>query len=86
MELIPTPIPDRYCETRDEAFAEIQRRRALPQAKGMLTRYEKTAYGSYRVFSKSVLLLMVFGGLSKALKYPAGTFADGPFVKGIGGL
>lgn len=37
MELASVPVMDHYCETLDEVFAEIQRRRALPDAQDVFT-------------------------------------------------
>ncbi len=38
-----------YCETLEEALQEVARRRA--KAAGTITKYEKSPYGGYRVYS-----------------------------------
>ena len=39
-----------YCKTLDEALREVASRRAT-KAPGTITRYEKSPYGGYRVYS-----------------------------------
>lgn len=40
---------DMYCKTIDEAFKEIARRKR--DADGVITRFEESPYGGYRVYS-----------------------------------
>lgn len=42
---------DVYCDTIHEVFAEIRRRRSSPDAEGLVTRFEESRYGGYRVYS-----------------------------------
>ena len=42
---------DFYCETIDEVFEEIRRRKSSPGAEGTITRFEESRYGGYRVYS-----------------------------------
>lgn len=44
-------LPDAYCDTIDDVFAEIRRRKALPGAETAITRFEESPYGGYRVYS-----------------------------------
>ena len=39
-----------YCKTLDEALQEVARRRST-KTPGVITRYEKSPYGGYRVYS-----------------------------------
>ena len=42
---------DFYCDTIDEAFEEIRRRKSSPGAGGTITRFEESRYGGYRVYT-----------------------------------
>lgn len=42
---------DFYCDTIDEVFEEIRRRKSSPGAEGTITRFEESRYGGYRVYS-----------------------------------
>ena len=42
---------DFYCDTIDEVFEEIRRRKSSPAAEGAITRFEESRYGGYRVYS-----------------------------------
>lgn len=42
---------DVYCDTIDEVFEEIRRRKSSPGAEGAITRFEESPYGGYRVYS-----------------------------------
>ncbi len=44
-----------YCETLDEAIQEVARRRAAKtHGDGVITKYESSPYGGYRVYSIEV--------------------------------
>ena len=45
-----TAAPAVYCKTLDEALEEVARRRAT-KAAGTITKYERSPYGGYRVYS-----------------------------------
>lgn len=53
MNLAPTDILGKifYCKTPDEAFKEVARRRSASGAEGLVTRFEESPYGGYRVYS-----------------------------------
>lgn len=40
-----------YCKTIDEALKEVQRRKSASAAEGLVTRFEESPYGGYRVYS-----------------------------------
>ena len=42
---------DFYCDTIDEAFEEVRRRKSSPGAEGTITRFEESRYGGYRVYT-----------------------------------
>lgn len=42
---------DSHCDTIDEVFEEIRRRKSAPGAEGVITRFEESPYGGYRVYS-----------------------------------
>ena len=42
---------DFYCDSIDEVFEEIRRRKSAPGAEGAITRFEESRYGGYRVYS-----------------------------------
>ncbi len=44
-------IGDMYCRTLDEAFKEVARRKRDAGADGVITRFEESPYGGYRVYS-----------------------------------
>ena len=48
---------DVYCDTINEARSEVLRRKRIPNAEGIITRYEKSSYGGYHVYSVSADLL-----------------------------
>ena len=45
------PIGDVYCKTLDEAIKESARRKRDAKVAGVITRFEKSPYGGYRVYS-----------------------------------
>lgn len=45
------PIGDVYCKTLDEAIKESARRKRDAKAAGVITRFEESPYGGYRVYS-----------------------------------
>ena len=52
-----TPAPglftDFYCDKVDAAFEEINRRKAMQGTESIITRYEESPYGGFRVYSMS---------------------------------
>lgn len=48
---MPLAIDDVFCGTLGEAMAEIGRRKRGANADGMITRFEESPYGGYRVYS-----------------------------------
>lgn len=49
----PSLFTDFYCDTIDSAFEEISRRKAMQGTKSIITRYEESPYGGFRVYSMS---------------------------------
>ena len=45
----PSSFKDFYCDTFDEAFAEVRRRKSA--AEQIITRLDESPYGGYRVYS-----------------------------------
>lgn len=45
---------DYYCDTIDAAFKEVRQRKSASSAKGIITRFEESPYGGYRVYSVPV--------------------------------
>ncbi|WP_419937142.1 hypothetical protein [Candidatus Palauibacter sp.] len=70
LDILPRLIPDSHCETRQEAIAEVARRRASPVVHDAVTRFDESPYGGYRVYTVSletameVFVDMVDSGLS----------------------
>ena len=52
----PDSFRDFHCDTIEEAFAELRRRKTTAQ--GIITRLEESPYGGYRVFSVPVELFV----------------------------
>ena len=44
-------VQDVHCDTIDEVFEEIRRRKSSPGAEAAVTRFEESPYGGYRVYS-----------------------------------
>ena len=53
-------LANAYVKTLDEALAEINRRRGLPEGKDMMHRYASSPYGGYVVRSMSPEFLLDF--------------------------
>ena len=51
MPLTAPAIGDVFCNTFDEAVAEIGRRKRDADADGVVTSFEESPYGGYRVYS-----------------------------------
>lgn len=49
----PSLFTDFYCDTIDSAFEEISRRKAMQSTESIITRYEESPYGGFRVYSMS---------------------------------
>ena len=47
---------DVYCDTIDAAFEEMRRRKTVSGTEGIITRFEESPYGGYRVYSVSAEL------------------------------
>lgn len=56
---LPT-LTDAYFDTEEEARKEMRRRRSQPTDEPMLVRCERTGYGTWRVYSMPVELLVDF--------------------------
>ena len=52
----PGSLKDFYCDTIEEAFAELRRRKSA--AEGVITRLNQSGYGGYRVHSVPVELFV----------------------------
>ena len=52
-----TPQAVVYCKTLDDALKEVAKRRA-GKAEGVITRYEPSPYGGYRVYSIDAEILV----------------------------
>ena len=52
----PESFRDFYCDTIEEAFTELRRRKST--AEGIITRLEESPYGGYRVYSVPVDLFV----------------------------
>lgn len=57
-DLLPRLAPDFHCETVGEALAEVARRKASPVADDAVTRFDRSPYGGYRVFTISLSFAM----------------------------
>lgn len=57
-DLLPRLAPDFHCETVGEALAEVSRRKASPVADDAVTRFDRSPYGGYRVFTISLSFAM----------------------------
>ena len=59
-------MTDAWFETREEALEEVRRRKAELGDEMMLVNYEKTGYGTWRVYSVSAELMvdMIADGLA----------------------
>ena len=44
-------VQDFYCDKLDQVFEEIRRRKSAPGAESVITRFEESPYGGYRVYS-----------------------------------
>ncbi len=53
LEMLPRLTPDVFVDTIKEALEEVERRHAMPAAPDALTRYTKSPYGGYQVYSVS---------------------------------
>ena len=53
LELLPRLEPDHYCETLEEAVAEVERRRASGDLGDSVTRMVESPFGGFRVFTVS---------------------------------
>ena len=49
---------DVHCDTIDEVLEEIRRRKSSPGAEGVITRFEESPYGGYRVYSVDAEILV----------------------------
>ncbi|MYA34338.1 MAG: hypothetical protein F4164_05755 [Gemmatimonadales bacterium] len=53
MDMLPRVIPDFFCETVDEALAEVVRRQASLDPESAITRFDESPYRGYIVYSVS---------------------------------
>lgn len=54
LDILPRVIPDSHCETRQDAIAEVARRRASLVVHDAVTRFDESPYGGYRVYTVSL--------------------------------
>lgn len=54
LDVFPRLLPDAYCETLEEALAEVSRRKASPPTPDAATRFDESPYGGYRVYTVSL--------------------------------
>ena len=54
----PSTFTDFYCDTINAAFEEISRRKAMQGTESIITRYEESPYGGFRVHSMSAELFV----------------------------
>ncbi len=57
-DMLPRLAPDFHCDTVGEALAEVSRRKASPIAEDAATRFDRSPYGGYRVFTVSLSFAM----------------------------
>ena len=57
-DLLPRLAPDFHCKTVGEALAEVSRRKASPVAEDAVTRFDRSPYRGYRVFTVSLSFAM----------------------------
>ncbi len=70
-DILPRLIPDFHGETREEALAEVARRRASPVAPDAVTRFDESPYGGYRVYTVSLEIAMeVFVDMADSGVFP----------------
>lgn len=77
-DMLPRLAPDFHCETLEEALAEASRRKASPVADDAATRFDRSPYRGYRVFTVSMSFAMDLLHDPVASTKFVGTLPSGP--------